>query len=169
MASNDFQPHELVSLQGKKFPVVGGRLRVAHDMGLQGLETTVVEYAYGEVATVQATATSKEGGRFQGTGTAHAGRDGLHKKNLLELAETRAVARALRFFGAGVEYTGAEEVSDVDEKEPEGPSQSQLKYLRDLVKKLETVTGEPVKLESPKTKGEAQALIKQLKSDLGES
>jgi hypothetical protein len=31
---------------------------------------------------------------------------------ILELAETRAIARALRFAGYGVEYTGFEEVGD---------------------------------------------------------
>ena len=37
----------------------------------------------------------------------------------MELAETRAIARALRFGGIGVEYTGAEEVSHVAGVEPE--------------------------------------------------
>ncbi|MBF0526427.1 MAG: hypothetical protein HQK56_15195 [Deltaproteobacteria bacterium] len=34
---------------------------------------------------------------------------------ILELAETRSIARALRFAGYGVEYTGAEEISHLPE------------------------------------------------------
>ena len=52
-------------------------------------------------------------GKFNGTGTASGQRDAKLADSLVELAETRAIARALRFGGIGVEYTGAEEVSHV--------------------------------------------------------
>ncbi len=40
-------------------------------------------------------------------------------ESLVELAETRSVARALRFAGFGLEFTSAEEVSHVAAAEPE--------------------------------------------------
>ena len=58
-------------------------------------------------------------GKFNGTGTASGQRDARLADSLVELAETRAIARALRFGGIGVEYTGAEEVSHVAATEPE--------------------------------------------------
>lgn len=107
-----FRAEELVKFQGKEYPVVGGRLRLAHENGFNGLETAIVEYRSREAATVQATVTIK-GATYQGFGTADAKRDGRLAETLLELAETRAIARALRFAGFGVEFTGAEEVSHV--------------------------------------------------------
>jgi hypothetical protein len=50
--------------------------------------------------------------------------------SLVELAETRAIARALRFGGIGVEYTGAEEVSHVVASESEREQSS----VKDAVK-----------------------------------
>ena len=58
-------------------------------------------------------AVESQRGKFNGTGTASAQRDARLADSLVELAETRAIARALRFGGIGVEYTGAEEVSHV--------------------------------------------------------
>ncbi|MGO9571871.1 MAG: hypothetical protein ACLP5H_30470, partial [Desulfomonilaceae bacterium] len=48
-----------------------------------------------------------------GYGTANNQRDERLAESLVELAETRSIARALRFAGYGMEYTGAEEVSHV--------------------------------------------------------
>jgi hypothetical protein len=59
-------------------------------------------------------------GKFNGTGTASGQRDARLADSLVDLAETRAIARALRFGGIGVEYTGAEEVSHLAAAEPEG-------------------------------------------------
>ena len=58
-------------------------------------------------------------GKFNGTGTASGQRDAKLADSLVELAETRAIARALRFSGIGVEFTSAEEVSHVGATEPE--------------------------------------------------
>ena len=48
-----------------------------------------------------------------GYGTANSQRDTRLAESLVELAETRSIARALRFAGFGLEFTGAEEVSHV--------------------------------------------------------
>lgn len=57
--------------------------------------------------------------QFVGYGTANSQRDARLAESLIELAETRSVARALRFAGFGLEFTGAEEVSHVTAAEPE--------------------------------------------------
>ena len=58
-------------------------------------------------------------GQFVGYGTANSQRDTRLAESLVELAETRSIARALRFAGFGLEFTGAEEVSHVMAAEPE--------------------------------------------------
>lgn len=108
---NTFRSDELVKVQGKTYPVVGGRLRLAHDENKAlSIETTVVHYK--EDSTVVQAIVKTEKGTFNGLGNASVKRDRVLSNAILELAETRAIARALRFAGYGVEYTGFEEVGD---------------------------------------------------------
>lgn len=129
-ASDAFHEHELVTIQGRKYPVVGGRLRLAHAAGLSGITTDIVSYD-GKKAVIKATVfMGPMGGQypFNGYGEADEVRDKRLKDAVLELAETRAIARALRFAGFGVEYTGAEEMPrDAPQEEapappPKGPT-----------------------------------------------
>lgn len=117
--NNQFKNDEIVQVNGKNYPVVGGRLRLAHDENEKGLsiETAVIKYEDG-IAVIQATVTTEKG-RYNGLGNATVQRDARLKMAILELAETRAIARALRFAGYGVEYTGFEEV-DYDTNKPTG-------------------------------------------------
>jgi hypothetical protein len=70
-------------------------------------------------------------GTFPGIGMASVERDHAIAPAILELAETRAIARALRFAGYGVEYCSAEEISHLGNgngsgnfaQEGKGPSQ----------------------------------------------
>ena len=102
----------------RTFPVVGGRLRILHETNDRiNIETDIVRMDV-DFAVVKASVESGKG-KFNGTGTASAQRDARLADSLVELAETRAIARALRFGGVGVEYTGAEEVSHVAAVEPE--------------------------------------------------
>jgi hypothetical protein len=98
--------------QTRTFPVVGGRLRLAHEGNKKlGIQTEIVKL---ELEMVVAKATVQtEKGSYSGTGTASGQRDARLADSLVELAETRAIARALRFGGFGVEYCGAEEVNHV--------------------------------------------------------
>lgn len=113
--NNSFKKEELVKVQGKEYPVVGGRLRLAHEGNKQlSIETSIVQYS-SEVAVIQAKVTTEQGS-FSGLGNASATRDARLKLAILELAETRAIARALRFAGYGVEYTGYEEMPDEGEE-----------------------------------------------------
>ena len=105
------------------FPRVGGRLRLAHEgNGKLSIQAEVVQFA-DSVAVVRATVTTEKGS-FCGYGSASASRDQKLADSLLELAETRSIARALRFSGYGMEYTSFEEVTHVvDTDRPEERSQ----------------------------------------------
>jgi hypothetical protein len=92
------------------FPKIGGRLRLAHeDNQALSIETEIVRYD-DQTAVVCAVAKTAKGS-FKGIGMASVQRDEKIAPAILELAETRAIARALRFAGYGVEYCSAEEVS----------------------------------------------------------
>ena len=122
MTANGFREDELVTRrlngQTRVFPVVGGRLRLAHEENDSlSLQTEMVSWD-GQYAVFRCCAVTGKG-QFQGYGTANAQRDARLAESLIELAETRSIARALRFAGYGLEYTGAEEVSHVGNSEPE--------------------------------------------------
>jgi hypothetical protein len=126
MGTNGFREDELVSRkvkvgnewQTRVFPVVGGRLRLAHEENQNlNLQTEMVSWD-GQYAIFKCSAVTNKG-QFVGYGTANSQRDARLAESLIELAETRSVARALRFAGFGLEFTGAEEVSHVVAAEPE--------------------------------------------------
>jgi hypothetical protein len=115
---NQFRDDEIVVLtenrDGKQVksihPKIGGRLRLAHEQNQQiSITTEVVRYDEA-VAVVRAVTTTMKGS-FPGIGMASVERDSSIAPAILELAETRAIARSLRFAGYGVEYCSAEEVS----------------------------------------------------------
>lgn len=104
--------------QTRVFPIIGGRLRILHESNESlSIQTEIIRLD-ADFAAVKAAVESQKG-KFNGTGTASSQRDAKLADSLVELAETRAIARALRFGGIGVEYTGAEEVSHVTNGEPE--------------------------------------------------
>jgi hypothetical protein len=134
MSNNRFREDELVSRrvkvnnewQTRIFPVVGGRLRLAHEENENlNLQTEMVNWD-GQFAIFKCCAITSKG-QFVGYGTANSQRDTKLADSLIELAETRAIARALRFAGYGMEYTGAEEVSHVAAAEPNSGEQSENK------------------------------------------
>lgn len=118
MTSSKFELKELVTVENKEFPVVGGRLRLAHAEGLVSITTELVHYSDAKIVmratvTLPAVTTPGEKRTFTGHGEADVTRDSKLKEAIIELAETRAIARALRMAGFGLEFTGAEEVSHV--------------------------------------------------------
>jgi hypothetical protein len=126
MGTNGFREDELASRrvkvngewQTRIFPVVGGRLRLAHEENQSlNLQTEMVSWD-GQFAIFKCSAVTNKG-QFVGYGTANSQRDAKLAESLIELAETRAIARALRFAGYGMEYTGAEEVSHATAVEAE--------------------------------------------------
>ena len=97
----------------RPYPKVGGRLRLAHEEnGSLSISSEIIRYEE-NVAVVKAQATTSKG-TFNGLGMASIERDQLIAPAILELAETRAIARSLRFAGYGVEYCSAEEVSHLE-------------------------------------------------------
>jgi hypothetical protein len=137
--NGQFREGELVSRkvkvgqewQTRIFPIIGGRLRILHESNENlSIQTEIVRLD-SDFVVVRASIESQRG-KFNGTGTASGQRDARLADSLVELAETRAIARALRFGGIGVEYTGAEEVSHVAGVEPEAkrnPSKDPEKVL----------------------------------------
>ena len=120
MGTNGFREDELVTRkmkvngewESRTFPVVGGRLRILHENNDHlGIQTEIIRLD-NDFAAVKAAVQSKKG-KFNGTGTASVQRDAKLADSLVELAETRAIARALRFSGIGVEFTSFEEVAHV--------------------------------------------------------
>jgi len=108
--TNGFKEGEIVRVQGRDFPVIGGRLRIVHETNDKvSITTELVDYVIDQHAVVRASVETSTG-RFSATGTATSARDPKLADSLLELAETRAVARALRFAGVGVECCGFEEL-----------------------------------------------------------
>jgi hypothetical protein len=84
---------------------------------------------------LRALATTKKG-YFNGLGMASLERDQRIAPAILELAETRAIARSLRFAGYGVEYCSAEEVSHLENGglvEQTGESESAVQDQGDKV------------------------------------
>ena len=89
------------------------------------LQTEMVSWD-GQYAIFKCSAVTSKG-QFVGYGTANSQRDARLAESLIELAETRSVARALRFAGFGLEFTGAEEVSHVAATEAETGANQQQK------------------------------------------
>lgn len=108
----NFRPDELITKNNKSYPVVGARLRVAHEENKHlDISTELVSFETMDQAIVKAI-TKTEKGVFNAFGVASASKDTRLVDSLLELAETRAIARALRFAGYGVEFTGLEEIGE---------------------------------------------------------
>lgn len=131
---SEFRPEEIVTLRHfdkkasqwveSEFPKVGGRLRLAHlENDSLDISTEIFQYD-GSLAVVKAVVTTQKG-CFTGYGMASVERDAKIAPAILELAETRAIARALRFGSYGVEYCSAEEISHLEpEKESPRPEHS---------------------------------------------
>jgi len=179
-----FRNEELVKVQGKIYPVVGGRLRLAHDENENlSIETSVVQY--NEESTVVQAAVKTGKGTFNGLGNASVKRDKVLSNAILELAETRAIARALRFAGYGVEYTGFEEVGEgkniseekqilqaEEQKNSEAATKTQINTIFAIAKNLNISNDELRDLIQDKTgksfskdlsKNDASKIIRMLK------
>jgi len=134
--NNQFNADELIKVGGKSYPVVGGRLRLAHEGNKAlSIETNVI-YQDSDKTTIQAKVTTDKG-TYNGLGNATVTRDAKLRNAILELAETRAIARALRFAGYGVEFTGFEEMP----REQEEPKNKKQTLPKELVKDLKRMDG----------------------------
>ena len=99
------------------YPKISGRLRIVHEQNEHlSITTEIISYD-GSVAVVFARTTTDKGS-YNGLGMASLERDERIAPAILELAESRAIARSLRFAGIGVEYCSAEEVSHLNGNGP---------------------------------------------------
>jgi hypothetical protein len=106
------------------YPKIGGRLRLAHEENDQ-LSITTEIIKYDENLAVVKAITATNNGSFPGLGMASVERDHSIAPAILELAETRAIARSLRFAGYGVEYCSAEEISHLENGNSKPPTTSE--------------------------------------------
>jgi len=113
MSTTQFREDEVTVIKGNPYPKVAGRLRLSHDQNESlSISTEIIRYD-DAIAVVKAeTITGK--GSFTGIGMAGVERDQKIAHAILELAETRAISRSLRFAGYGLEFCSAEEVSHLN-------------------------------------------------------
>lgn len=115
----------IINLQGKDFITYEGLLDLAHQKGLKGIETKLIQIPDKEnlnTCIVQAIA-KLEDGEFYGLGDANPSNvNSFISKHLIRMAETRAKARALRDL-TNVGMTAIEELGD-DVEEPKTTQQA---------------------------------------------
>ena len=114
----------LIMRQGKQYVLFAGLLDEAHNRGLRGIDTELIQVPTpenGNVAVVKAVVNMEatEGSRtFSGIGDASPDNVGRNiVPHIIRMAETRAKARALRD-AVNVGATALEELSDGDEAPP---------------------------------------------------
>ena len=125
---NQFRDDEIIILDQLRdgkwvkniFPKIGGRLRLAHEQNQQiSITTEIIKYDDNLAVVKAVTSTMK--GNFPGLGMSSIERDHSIAPAILELAESRAIARSLRFAGYGAEYCSAEEVSHLQQNGGNAP------------------------------------------------
>ncbi len=110
----------VVNLQGKDFVTYEGLLDTAHQKGLVGIHTDIIQLPTsqnGNVCVVKAVAKT-ESGEFHGVGDADPNNvNRLITKHIIRMAETRAKARALRDL-TNIGMTAIEELGGDDAPAP---------------------------------------------------
>jgi hypothetical protein len=110
-----------IERHGKRYVLFQGLLDEAHNLGLKGIDTDLIQIpdeSNGNVAIVKATAEMEDERRFSGIGDASPDNVGRNiAPHLIRMAETRAKARALRD-AVNVGATAMEELSDGDDAPP---------------------------------------------------
>lgn len=138
----------IVNLQGKDFVTYEGLLDLAHQKGIKGMVTELIQIPSKDnnnTCIVHARAIT-ENGEFHGIGDANPSNvNSFISKHLIRMAETRAKARALRDL-TNVGMTAVEELGDDEEDKPMNRSNDN--------KKASTMTA-----NKPKTDKEKQAIV----------
>ena len=135
-----------VNLQGKDFVTYEGLLDTAHQQGLTGISTEVIELPSSSNngrCVMMATATT-DTGRYTGIGDADSNNvNKMISKHIIRMAETRAKARALRDLTnigmTAVEELGGDEGNDKKPQQKQSPnyaSEAQLKKLYTVSQQL---------------------------------
>ena len=133
----DLKPY-IVNVQGKDFITFPGLLAIAHDKGLTSINTDFVNESL-ETPVVKATVTL-DGKVYTGYGDATS--TNVAKKvagALLRMAETRAIARALRF-ACNIDMTALEEIG-VSDDEVDTPAPARTSFKKPPVVQVTTAEG----------------------------
>ena len=144
----------MITRQGKQYVLFSGLLDEAHNRGLRGIDTELIQVpdeSNGNVAVVKATVEMEEGRTFGGIGDASPDNVGRNiAPHLIRMAETRAKARALRD-AVNVGATALEELSDGDDASPAN-SQAPRPQRPTPVR---SAGPRPVEVEKPDDNGQA--------------
>lgn len=107
----------IMNLSGREFVKFEGLLALGHELGLDGVESQMVQAPTaenGQTCIMHATITMKGGRTFSAHGDANPGNvSGAVKPHLIRMADTRAIARALRL-ATNVGITAYEELAEAD-------------------------------------------------------
>lgn len=113
----------IMNLSGRDFVKFEGLLALAHELGLVGVHTTMVQIPSaenGRECIIHATATMKDGESFSAHGDACPGNvSKAVSAHLIRMADTRAIARALRL-ATNVGITAYEELAEAELSSEEG-------------------------------------------------
>jgi len=146
---NQFKETELVD----SYPRVGGKLRLLYeeypsygapndiDRDIE-INSKVIEVGVDHAIVRVKLVVSH--GIFYASGSSDASRDASFSTAFTEIAETRALARALRFAGYGAEKAGAEEVPSKERKAKQESvaeiSPKELKEIKELIMRIQATT-----------------------------
>ncbi len=118
MATNEkpkVDPRFIEVIEGREFIKFGGLLHLAHEKGIAGISTDIIQLPNqenGQTAIIKATVETPEGNIFSGIGDCSpANCHPRVSKHLIRIAETRAVARSLKLM-VDSPYTCREELAD---------------------------------------------------------
>ena len=150
----------MITRQGKQYVLFAGLLDEAHNRGLKGIDTELLQVpddANGRVAVVKATVELEDGRRFSGIGDASPDNVGRNiVPHLLRMAETRAKARALRD-AVNVGVTAMEELSDGDDGGAASANYSAPRSRPTPVRSAGPQGVAPVEQEEPKVESNGQS------------
>lgn len=148
----------IIQRGGKDFVLFSGLLDEAHNRGLRGIDTELVqvpEEKNNNVAIVKATIEMEDGRTFGGIGDASPANVSRNiVPHIIRMAETRAKARGLRD-AINVGMTALEELSDGDEgpgqaqaqapaKAAHGPNETEVPRVEEIKNATDPVTEEQV-------------------------
>ncbi len=149
----------MITRQGKQYVLFAGLLDEAHNRGLKGIDTELLQVpddSNGRVAVVKATVELEDGRRFSGIGDASPENVGRNiVPHLLRMAETRAKARALRD-AVNVGVTAMEELSDGDDAPPANYSAPRSRPTPVRAARPQPVEQEPPSESNGKTEAPAE-------------
>jgi hypothetical protein len=113
----------IVNISGREFVTMAGLLDVAHKKGLKSIKTElVISEIEKSIYVFKTEVVLKNGSIFVSYGDANPNNVGtMIKPHVIRMAETRSIARALRW-ATNIGMTSLEELGDKEEKENENGS-----------------------------------------------